>query len=125
MTLLREPFLGRELSDREVEVFALVVGGSTNAEIGKRLILSQHTVNSHMRHVIAKLGATNRAHAIGLLLFAHHPDIVRRIAAIVAGEESSAPVPPEPEIGIALGQAVLAAKSASMPPVAPARGRGL
>ena len=55
-----------QLSDREVEVIDLVANGLTNGEIGKRLFLSEETVKSHLRNVLAKLGAKNRAHAVAL-----------------------------------------------------------
>ena len=57
-----------QLSDREVEVIDLIANGFTNGEIGERLFLSEETVKSHLRNILAKLGARNRAHAVALAL---------------------------------------------------------
>ena len=48
------------LSDREREVAAAVAEGLGNAEIGKRLHLSQGTVKTHLSSALAKLGLDNR-----------------------------------------------------------------
>lgn len=55
-----------ELSDREIEVLLEVARGYTNKEIAKRLILSEETVKSHLRHILGKMGVTNRARAVAL-----------------------------------------------------------
>ena len=38
----------------------LVAEGLTNGEVAERLFVSPHTVNSHLRHVFAKLGINSR-----------------------------------------------------------------
>jgi non-specific serine/threonine protein kinase len=48
------------LSVREREVAALVAQGLTNKEIARRLYLSVRTVESHVRHILMKLGLANR-----------------------------------------------------------------
>ena len=48
---------------REIEVLQLVSDGLVNREIGARLFLSEETVKSHVRHILAKLQARSRAHA--------------------------------------------------------------
>lgn len=55
--------LGR-LTPREREVLDLIVAGARNGEIARRLVISEGTVKSHVKHVLAKLGAVNRAQAI-------------------------------------------------------------
>ena len=44
----------------EESVAKLVAQGLTNREVAERLFLSPHTVNSHLRHVFAKLGINSR-----------------------------------------------------------------
>ena len=51
------------LSKRETEVLALVAEGLTNAQVAKRLYLSPHTINRHLRSVYRKLGVSSRAAA--------------------------------------------------------------
>ena len=43
------------LSDRERRVLELMAEGLTNTAIGQRLVLSQRTVEAHVRHVLMKL----------------------------------------------------------------------
>lgn len=54
------------LTERERAVLALVAMGESSAGIAGRLVISQATVETHVRHCLAKLGAKNRAHAITL-----------------------------------------------------------
>jgi DNA-binding CsgD family transcriptional regulator len=49
------------LTGAEVHVAMLVSDGSTNREIADRLFLSPHTVNSHLRHIFAKLAINSRS----------------------------------------------------------------
>ena len=60
--------LEAELTPREHEVLALMGAGATNAEIASRLVISENTVKSHVKHVLCKLGAGNRAEAVSLYL---------------------------------------------------------
>ena len=53
-------------TDREVEVLQLISDGLVNREIGQRLFLSEETVKSHVRHLLAKLQARSRAHAVAV-----------------------------------------------------------
>lgn len=61
---LRE--LGQEPTAREIEVLQLISDGLVNREIGTRLFLSEETVKSHVRHLLAKLQARSRAHAVAV-----------------------------------------------------------
>jgi DNA-binding NarL/FixJ family response regulator len=45
-----------DLSDREREILALMAEGLTNTGIAKRLVLSERTIEAHVRHVLLKLG---------------------------------------------------------------------
>ena len=55
---------GADLTRREREVLALIVEGLSNAEIAARLRLSTGTVRLHVRHLLAKLEAPDRAAAV-------------------------------------------------------------
>lgn len=61
---LRE--LGQDPTSREIEVLQLISDGLVNREIGQRLFLSEETVKSHVRHLLAKLQARSRAHAVAV-----------------------------------------------------------
>ena len=58
--------VGQEPTAREIEVLQLVSDGLVNREIGERLFLSEETVKSHVRHLLAKLQARSRAHAVAV-----------------------------------------------------------
>ena len=51
------------LTDREREVLALIAEGLRNREIADRLVISEPTVKTHVRHVLEKLRIRNRAEA--------------------------------------------------------------
>lgn len=61
------------LTRRELEILRRVAVGRTNAEVAGELVLSERTVEMHVRHLLAKLGcrsrteATARAHELGLV----------------------------------------------------------
>jgi DNA-binding NarL/FixJ family response regulator len=56
------------LTPREIDVLRLVAAGNANKEIGVRLSLTEVTVKSHVRNVLAKLGANDRTHAVTIAL---------------------------------------------------------
>ena len=53
-----------QLSARETEVLALVARGLTNAEIGRRLYVSEATVKTHLLRACGKLGVSGRTAAV-------------------------------------------------------------
>lgn len=53
-----------ELTESEFTVVSLVVEGATNREVAEQLYLSPYTVNSHLRHVFAKLGIRSRTELV-------------------------------------------------------------
>lgn len=54
------------LTSRESDVLALVATGHSNRQIAKSLFVSEATVKTHLGHVFAKLGVTDRAAAVGV-----------------------------------------------------------
>src|SRR5262249_43341114 len=66
----RRPTGGWEsLTATEKAVSRLVAEGLTNGAVARQLYISPHTVNTHLRHVFAKLGVPNR---VALAAFVHH-----------------------------------------------------
>ena len=64
------------LSTRELEVLQLIVMEKTTSEIGDILYISEHTIKTHRKNIMLKLGAINmagmvrRAYEEGLLVLA-------------------------------------------------------
>ncbi len=58
----RSPDFG--LSSREMEVLKCLAQGMTTAQISSDLFISDNTVKTHVRHILEKLGASNRAEAV-------------------------------------------------------------
>ena len=52
------------LTPRELEVLELMAGGRTNGGIARELVVSVGTVKFHVKHILSKLNATNRAQAV-------------------------------------------------------------
>ena len=63
MTRVRTP-APELLSQRELEVLELVAAGTTNRDAAVRLFISEATVKTHLLHIYAKLGVTDRAAAV-------------------------------------------------------------
>lgn len=60
--------VGDDLTDRELEVLALLAEGLSNAEIAQKLTISTSTVKHHVRAIRSKLSAANRAEAVSLAM---------------------------------------------------------
>lgn len=62
----RPPKPGSDLSERELEVLALIAQGLSNEEIAERLVISPATARHHVSACINKLDASNRAQAAAM-----------------------------------------------------------
>jgi LuxR family transcriptional regulator, regulator of acetate metabolism len=56
------------LTNRELEVLALMATGATNRRIAERLVITDGTVKSHVKRILRKLRAANRSEAISQYL---------------------------------------------------------
>lgn len=75
-----EPVL---LSDRECEIIKLIAEGQTNAQIADLLFLSNHTINTHRKNIMAKLGVKNTA---GIVMYAVKTELVSPNKFLFAGD---------------------------------------
>jgi DNA-binding NarL/FixJ family response regulator len=66
------------LTPREFEVLELLAAGLSAAEIGDELTISARTAATHTEHILRKLGARTRAHAVSLAYVTGLLDIPRR-----------------------------------------------
>jgi len=59
--------LGYEaLSKREVEVLQKIAGGNRNSDIAALLFITEETVKGHVKHIMEKLGASDRTEAVAI-----------------------------------------------------------
>jgi DNA-binding NarL/FixJ family response regulator len=67
-----QPHVGEEargaLSPRQLDVLRLVALGANAAKIATELSISEATVRTHVKNVLERLGAQNRAHAVALAM---------------------------------------------------------
>jgi DNA-binding NarL/FixJ family response regulator len=64
-------YLAEHLSDealtaREIEVLRHVAGGNRNKDVAERLYISEETVKVHVKHIMEKLGASDRTQAVAI-----------------------------------------------------------
>ena len=62
------PAPGRDLTDREREVLALMIEGLNNTQIADRLTVSPSTIKSHVSNILSKLHVSSRTEAVTLAL---------------------------------------------------------
>ena len=59
--------LGEEpLTNREIDVLRHVSGGNRNRDIAKSLFIAEETVKAHLKHIMGKLGASDRTQAMAI-----------------------------------------------------------
>lgn len=61
------------ISRRESEIITLIAEGFTNAQIAEKLFLSAHTINTHRKNILAKLGVKNTA---GIVMYAVKTNLI-------------------------------------------------
>ena len=65
---LAEHLSDEALTAREIDVLSRVAGGNRNRDIADELALSEETVKVHMKHIMEKLGASDRTQAVAIAL---------------------------------------------------------
>jgi DNA-binding NarL/FixJ family response regulator len=65
---LAEHLSDETLTAREVEVLRQVAGGNRNRDIAEHLFISEETVKVHVKHVMEKLGASDRTEAVAIAI---------------------------------------------------------
>jgi DNA-binding NarL/FixJ family response regulator len=63
---LAEHFSDEALTEREVDVLRHVHTGNRNRDIAEQLYISEETVKVHLKHILAKLGASDRTQAVAI-----------------------------------------------------------
>lgn len=61
---LAEHMSDETLTEREIEVLREVAGGNKNKDIANKLFISEETVKVHVKHIMEKLGASDRTQAV-------------------------------------------------------------
>jgi len=63
---LAEHYSDEALTGREIEVLQQVAGGNRNRDIAEKLFITEETVKVHIKHIMEKLGATDRTQAVAI-----------------------------------------------------------
>jgi DNA-binding NarL/FixJ family response regulator len=63
---LAEHMSDESLSKREVDVLQKIAGGNRNSDIAALLFISEETVKGHVKHIMDKLGASDRTEAVAI-----------------------------------------------------------
>jgi DNA-binding NarL/FixJ family response regulator len=63
---LAEHYSDEALTAREIDVLQQIAGGNRNRDIADKLFISEHTVKIHIKHIMEKLGASDRTEAVSI-----------------------------------------------------------
>ncbi len=74
------------LSERENEIITLIAEGLTNQQIADQLFLSNHTINTHRKNIMSKLGVKNTA---GIVMYAVKTNLVSPNKFLFAADSSN------------------------------------
>jgi DNA-binding NarL/FixJ family response regulator len=65
---LAEHVADEDLTDRETEVLGQIAMGNRNRDIAEKLFIAEQTVKVHIRHIMDKLGASDRTQAVAIAI---------------------------------------------------------
>ena len=65
---LAEHLSDEDLTTREVEVLRQIAEGNRNRDIGEKLFITEETVKVHIKHIMEKLGASDRTQAVAIAI---------------------------------------------------------
>ena len=65
-TYLAEHYSDESLTGREIEVLSHIAGGNRNRDIADKLFITEETVKVHIKHIMEKLGASDRTEAVAI-----------------------------------------------------------
>ena len=63
---LAEHYSDDRLTTREVEILCQLAGGNRNRDIAGKLFIAEETVKAHIKHIMEKLGASDRTQAVAI-----------------------------------------------------------
>ena len=63
---LAEHLSDEALTSREIEVLSQIAGGNRNRDIAEKLSITEETVKVHIKHIMGKLGASDRTQAVAI-----------------------------------------------------------
>jgi DNA-binding NarL/FixJ family response regulator len=63
---LAEHYSDEALTGREIEVLSQIAGGNRNRDIADKLLIAEETVKVHIKHIMEKLGASDRTQAVAI-----------------------------------------------------------
>jgi DNA-binding NarL/FixJ family response regulator len=63
---LAEHYADEALTGREIEVLQQIAGGNRNRDIAEKLFITEETVKVHIKHIMEKLGASDRTQAVSI-----------------------------------------------------------
>ena len=63
---LAEHYGDESLTEREIDVLRQIAGGNRNRDIAEKLFISEETVKVHIKHLMEKLGASDRTQAVAI-----------------------------------------------------------
>jgi len=63
---LAEYYSVEGLTEREIEVLKQIAGGNRNRDIAEKLFITEETVKVHIKHIMEKLGASDRTQAVAI-----------------------------------------------------------